>query len=103
MGGSLIFTFTDIYMVNVILIPSKRFFYRRFVDDIYSRRKIGDIALFNWLNNYYPNIKRTIELNPNKFLDIKLTDISGFYRFNVYHRSTKLLSPWTSYTPKRYK
>ena len=68
MGGSLIFTFTDIHMVNVILIPSKRFFYQRYVDDIYSRRKIGDIALFNWLNNYYPNIKRTIELKLNKFL-----------------------------------
>ena len=42
MGGPLSVTFSDIYMVkteNDVIIPSKPIFYRRFVDDIYSRRK----------------------------------------------------------------
>ena len=42
-------TFSDIYVVkmeNNFLIPSKPIFYQRLVDDIYSRRKIGDNVLF---------------------------------------------------------
>ena len=37
------------------------------------------------------------------FLDTKLTNISGAYKFNVYRKNTKLSSPWTFETPKRYK
>ena len=44
--------------------------------EIYSKRKIRYNVLFNRLNNYHPNIKLTIELNPSKFLDTKLTSIS---------------------------
>ena len=49
MGGPLSVTFSDIYMVkmeNDVVIPSEPIFYRRFVDDIYSRRKLGDNILF---------------------------------------------------------
>ena len=28
---------------------------------------------------------------------------NGFYKFNVYRKRTKLSSPWTTKTPKRYK
>ena len=38
-------TFSEIYMVkmeNNVVIPSKPIFYHRFVDDIYSRQKLGD-------------------------------------------------------------
>ena len=106
MGGPLSVTFSDIYMVkmeNDVVIPSKPIFYHRFVDDIYSRRKLGDNVLFDRLNSYHPNIKLTIEVNPSKFLDTKLTNINGTYKFNVYRKNTKLPSPWTSKTPKRYK
>ena len=68
-----------------------------------SRRKLGDNVLFDQLNSYHPNIKLTIEVNPSKFLDTKLTNINGTYKFNVYRKNTKLPSPWTSKTPKRYK
>ena len=78
-------------------------FYRRFVDDIYSRQKLGDNVLFDPLNNYHPNIKLTIEVNPSKFLDIQLTNINGGYKYNVYWKYTKLPSPFTSKTPKYYK
>ena len=72
MRGTLSVTFSEIYMVkmeNDVVIPSKPIFYCRFVDDIYSRQKLGDNVLFDWLNSYYPNIKLTIEINPSKFLD----------------------------------
>ena len=50
MGGPLSVTFSDIYMVkmeNDVATPSKPIFYRRFVDEIYSRRKLGDNILFD--------------------------------------------------------
>ena len=106
MGGPLSVTFSDIYMVkmeNDVVIPSKPIFYSRFVDDIYSRRKLGDNVLFDRLNSYHPNIRLTVEVNPSRFLDTKLTNINGTYKFNVYLKNTKLPSPWTSKTPKRYK
>ena len=55
------------------------------------------------LNNYHPNAKLTIEVNPSKLLDTKLTNINGAYKFNIYRKNTKLPSPWASKTPKRYK
>ena len=72
MVGPLSITFSDIYMVKIendVVIPSKRIFYRRFVDNIYSRQKLGDNASVDQLNNYDPNIKLTIEVNPSTFLD----------------------------------
>ena len=92
MGGPLSVTFSDIYMVkmeNDVVIPSKPIFYRRFVDDIYSRRKLGDNVLFDRLNSYHPNFKLTIDVNPSKFLDTKLTN--GTYKFNVYGKTQNYL------------
>ena len=93
MGGPLSVTFSDIYMVkmeNDVVIPSKPIFYHRFVDDIYSRQKLGDNVLFEQLNSYHQNIKLTIEVNPSTFLDTKLTNINGTYKFNVCRKNTKL-------------
>ena len=87
-------------MENDVVIPSKSIFYCRFVDDIYSRWKLGDNNLFDRSNSYHPNIKLTIEVNPSEFLDTKLTNINGTYKFNVYWKNTKLPSPWTSKPPK---
>ena len=64
---------------------------------MYSRWKLGDNVLFKRLDNYHLYIKLTIELN-SKFLDAKLKNISGAYKFNVY-----LKNNWTSETPNRYK
>ena len=63
----------------------------------------GNQKTFDRLNNYHPNVKLTIEVNSSKFLDTKLTNINGADKFNVCQKNTKLPSPWTSKTPKRYK
>ena len=90
-------------MENGVLIPSKPIFYCRFVDDIYGRGHLRDNVLLDRLNNYHPNIKLTIEVNSSMFLDIKLTNINGAYKFNIYRKNTKLPSPWTSKTSKHSK
>ena len=87
LGGPLSVTFSNIYMgkmENDVVI-----FYQRFLDDIYSRWKLGDNVLFDRLNNYHRNIKLTKEVNPSTFLDTKLTNISGAYKFNVYWKKHK--------------
>ena len=92
MGGPLSVTFSDIYKVkmeNDAVIPSNTIFYHRFVYSIYSRRKLGDNALFDQLNSY-PNIKLTIEVKAGKFLDTKIININGAYKFNVYRKNKHL-------------
>ena len=64
MGGPLFVTFSDIYMVNMendVVIPSKP--------------------------TFYPNINLTIKVNLSKFLDIKLANINGAYRFSAYQKN----------------
>ena len=40
------------------------------MDDIYNRMNKGiDDNLYKRLNDYHPNIKLTMEINPNKFPD----------------------------------
>ena len=74
-------------MENDIVIPSKPIFYRRFVDDNYSRPRLGDSVLFDRLNNYHPNIKLIIEVNPSKFLAPKLTNINSAYKFKGHRKN----------------
>ena len=78
-------------MKNDVVIPSQPIFCRRFVEDMYSRQELGDNVLFDRLNSYHPNIKLTIEVNPSKFLDTKLTNINGTYKFNVYRKAQSYL------------
>ena len=65
-------------MENDVVKPSKPICYHRFVDDIYNRWKSGDNVLFNRWNKYHPSNKLTIEVNPSKFLDSKLTKIGAY-------------------------
>ena len=87
-----------------IVTPLKPIFYKRFVDNIYNRRKKGIYDnLDERLDNYHPNIKLTIEINPNKFFDTEIIDKEGAIETNVYRKATKLPVPWASNIPKRYK
>ena len=77
MGGTLSVTLSNCFMNKMerdIVLPLKPKFYRRFIDDTYRRRKKNEPdELFSKMNSYYPNIKLTIEINPSKFLDTKIT------------------------------
>ena len=72
-GRPLSVILADIHMVrtkNEVVKPMNPPFYKRFVDDIYSRRnKSQQDVLFEDLNNFHPNIKLAIDVNPERFLD----------------------------------
>ena len=74
MGGWSV-TLSDTYMAKMeddIVEKHQPKFYKRYVDDIIKCRKKNQVdLLFNDLNNYYQNIKLTLELNP-RFLEINL-------------------------------
>ena len=107
MGGPLSVTVSDIFIIkmeNDIVIPKKPIFYRRFVDDIYNRRKRNiEDSLFKALNSYHKNIKLTIEINSVKFLDTHLHNKDGTYVTKIYRKEAKIPAHWSSQISKRYK
>ena len=108
MGGPLSVTLADIHMVrteNELVKPMNPPFYKRFVDDIYSKRnKSQQDVLFEALNNFHPNIKLTVEVNPVKFLDTTIIlNNEGVVTTQVYPKEHKKAVPWISKIPKRYK
>ena len=57
---------------NEVVKPMKPTLYKRFVDDICSRRnKLQQHALFEVLNNFHLKLKLTVEVNPENVLDKK--------------------------------
>ena len=73
MGGPLSVTLADIHMIRTekdLVTPLKPIFYKRFADDIYTRRKKG-------IYDKFPKIKLTIEINSNKFLDTEIIENKG--------------------------
>ena len=74
-------------------------FYKQFVDNIYNKRNKIQQDIFEALNNFHPNIKLSIETNPEKFLDIKII----LYEEGVVHTYIKKKAvPWLSKITKRY-
>ena len=75
MGGTLSVTLSD-GLVNKmerdVVLVLKPQFYRRFVDETYSRRKKNEPdEQFSKMNSYHPNINLTIEINPSNFWTLK--------------------------------
>ena len=48
-----------------------------------------DDDLFKAMNSYHKNINLTIEVNPPKFLDTKITKNNDSYITSVYRKDTK--------------
>ena len=73
MGGPISVVLSNIFCVKMefnVVKPLKPKLYKRYIDDIFSKWiKNQPDELFEKLNNYHPNIKLTIEVNPSKFLD----------------------------------
>ena len=61
MGNPLSVTLGDIHMICMetdVVVPIRPIFYKRYVDDIYSRRQKNAVdKLYNGLNNYHPKVK----------------------------------------------
>ena len=85
------------------VVPAKPMFYKRYIDDTYSRRKENDVDKLQKLNSYNENINLTLEVNPTKFLDTELVKENGEITTQVFSKSTKLTVHWSSKIPVRYK
>ena len=91
-------------MEDNLVAPTKRIFYKLYVDDTFIRGKknIKD-ELFEKLNTYHDNIKFTIEENPTKFLDTEIVRHNSAIITKVYTRSKKFPIHWSSKIPLRYR
>ena len=106
MGGALSGTLSGIFMrklENDIIKPEQPLLYKIYVDDIYNRRLVNDNTLLNKLNAYHPNMKFTVELKPDNFLDSAIHREGNDITTSVYTKPNKLPIPWTSRIPKQYK
>ena len=107
MGGLLSVILADIHMSPMetdIAVPTRPIFYKRYVDNIYNRRKKNSVdKLYDGLNNYHPKVKLTVETNPLRFLDAEIIHNNVMIETRVHRRKIKLPTPWTSNIPKNYK
>ena len=107
MGGPISVVLSDIFMCKMeldVIVPAKRIFCKRYVNDVYVRRNKNDVdKLFEELNSYNENIKLTLEVTPTEFLHTELVRENGEITTQVFNKSTKLLVQWSSKIPVRYK
>ena len=94
MGGPLSVILANIHMIrneNELVTPMNPPFYKQFVENIYSKRnKSQQDDLLEALNNFLPNIKLTIEVNPEKLLDtIIILNSEGVVSTQVYQKENK--------------
>ena len=106
MGNPLSVVLAGIFMTKLekeIVYPTNPILYKRYVDDIFNRKKKADIDnLLPKLNAYHKNIKFTVERNLSKFLDTELNLQNGNYTTSV-NRNRKLPMHWSSKVPKKLK
>ena len=107
MGRPISVVLSNIFCVKMefdVVKSLKPKLYKRYVDDIYSKRiKNQPDKLFEKLNNYHPNIKLTIEVNPSKFVDTEIMIKNGIIETSVAIKESKILNHWLSAVPKKYK
>ena len=100
MRGPLSVILSDICMTKTeeeVIKPTNPSFYKRFVDDIISKKeKYQPNFPFENLNNHYPNIKYAIETMPQKFLDTKIIYENNQTKTKVHRHDRKLSAHWTS-------
>ena len=93
-------TKTELEFVN----PSNPKFYKRFADDIINRRnKSQPDDLFQKLNSNHPNMKCTVEVKPEFFLDTKIGYSNDVITTEVKRNERKLPVDLLPKLPKQYK
>ena len=94
MCGLIFIVFSDIYVCKMeedIVIPANPIFYKRYIDETYERRKKHETdKLFIDLTWYHENIKLTLEINPNKFLDTEIIHTNQGIKTQVYKKAKQL-------------
>ena len=107
MGDPLSPTLANIFMCKLegdVVTPCNLPFYDRYVDDCFTKRKANTADnLLEMLNSYYPNIKFTVEENPDHFLDTSFIHQGGNVNTKVYQKPGKLQVHWKSAIPERWK
>ena len=74
------------------------------MDDCFSKkRKDEPDQLLDRLNNYHPNIKFTVEENPDHFLDTAFSYGNDGFDCKVYKKPGKLPTHWSSEVPTKWK
>ena len=106
MGSPLSVDLSGIFMTKLekeVVYPTNPILFRRYVDDIFNRKKKNeDDTLLPKLNAYHPKIQFTVEKNLEKFLDTKLRLENDTYITSV-NRNKKLPMHWNSKVPKKIK
>ena len=107
MCGLVFVVFSDIYVCKMeedIVIPANPIFYKRYIDDTYVQRKKHERdKLFIDLNSYHENIKLSLEINPNKFLNTEIIRTNQGIQMQVYNKAKKLPVYWSLKVPYKYK
>lgn len=107
MGNPLSPTLANIFMCKLeedVVTPHNLPFYDRYVDDCFTKRKTNaPDNLLEKLNSYHPNIKFTVEENPDHFLDTSFNHQEGNFTTRVYQKPGKLQVHWKSAIPERWK
>ena len=106
MGSPLSVAMAGIFMTKLekeVVYPVNPILFRRYVDDIYYRKKKNtEDILLPKLNAYHQKIKFTVEIDLQTFLDSKIRLEDGKYQTSV-NRNKKLPTHWTSKIPKKIK
>ena len=67
------------------VIVLKPIFYKRYLDEMYIKRKRNKTdTVFDALNLYHPNKKFTLEQNPKRFLDTQIIKENNKTKSHVF-------------------
>ena len=106
MGSPLSVDISGVFMSKLekeVVYPENPILFRRFVDDVFRRKKKDEEdTLLAKLNSYHPKIRFTVEKNLSKFLDTKLVLDDGKYKTSV-SRNKKIPTHWSTQIPKKIK
>ena len=93
MGSPLSVVLSGIFMTKLekdVVYPENPILYRRFVDDVFNRKKKAvEDTLLPKLNSYHRKTKFTVEKKLEKFLDTELELVEGQYVPSVYRNRKK--------------
>ena len=86
------------------VLPDKSSFCKRYVDNtnVHRKENTNDVSFQN-LNDYYKNIKLTLEENPKKFLVTKVIRMNNTILTQVFIKSKTFPFHWSSRITTNYK